>query len=99
MRATLHLFGEAVFRRRHMKRREFIGLVGAAVASWPDRGNAQQTLKLPVLGILSPGSNDVPGAVGLYDGLRELGYIEGVNIAIERRYGNWDTDRFTELAS
>src|SRR3954452_15550823 len=82
-----------------MNRREFMGLIGAASGTWPHPGTAQQTKKLPLIGILNPGSNDVPGAVGFYEGLRDLGYIEGVNIAIERRYGGWNTDRFTELAS
>ena len=80
-----------------MRRRDFITLAGV-VAAWPLSANAQQTRKLPLIGILNPGSNDVPGAVGFYEGLRDLGYIEGANIAIERRYGGWNTDRFTELA-
>ena len=80
-----------------MRRRNFITLAGV-VAAWPLSANAQQTRNLPLIGILNPGSNDVPGAVGFYEGLRDLGYIEGANIAIERRYGGWNTDRFTELA-
>ena len=80
-----------------MRRRDLITLAGV-VAAWPLSANAQQTRKLPLIGILNPGSNDVPGAVGFYEGLRDLGYIEGANIAIERRYGGWNTDRFTELA-
>ena len=80
-----------------MRRRDFITLAGV-VAAWPLSANAQQTRKLPLIGILNPGSNDVPGAVGFYEGLRDLGYIEGANIAIERRYGGWNTDRFTQLA-
>jgi putative ABC transport system substrate-binding protein len=68
-----------------MKRRDFIALAGSA-AAWPLAANAQQKRKRPLIGVLNPGSNDVPGAAGFYEGLRELGYIEGVNIAIERRY-------------
>jgi putative ABC transport system substrate-binding protein len=49
--------------------------------------------------VLNPGSTDVPGAVGFYDGLRELGYTEGLNIAIERRYGDSTTDRFQPMAA
>jgi putative ABC transport system substrate-binding protein len=74
-----------------MKRRDFITLAGAA-AAWPVAANAQQKRKLPLIGVLNPGSNDVPWAAGCYEGLRELGYVEGVNIAIERRYGDWNTD-------
>jgi putative ABC transport system substrate-binding protein len=80
-----------------MRRRDFMTLAGV-VAAWPLSANAQQTRKLPLIGILNPGSNDVPGAVGFYEGLRDLGYIAGANIAIKRRYGGWNTDRFTELA-
>jgi ABC-type uncharacterized transport system substrate-binding protein len=48
---------------------------------------------------LNPGSTETPGAVGFYEGLRELGYTEGLNIAIERRYGDSNTDRFQQLAA
>jgi hypothetical protein len=71
-----------------MKRREFITLVGGAAAAWQRAANAQQKGKLPLVGVLNPGSTDTPGAVGFYDGLRALGYTEGLNIAIERRYGD-----------
>src|SRR5579863_2756197 len=81
-----------------MKRREFITLIGGAAALSRAAG-AQQKGKLPVIGMLYPGSTDVPGAIGFYQGLRELGYTEGLNIVIERRYGDWNTDRFTELAA
>ncbi len=64
-----------------------------------ESANAQQKGKLPLVGVLNPGSTDTPGAVGFYDGLRELGYTEGLNIAIERRYGDWNTDRFQQLAA
>jgi putative ABC transport system substrate-binding protein len=82
-----------------MKRREFITLVGGAAAAWPLAANAQQKAKLPLIGVLNPGSTDTPGAAGFYDGLRELGYTEGLNIALERRYGDWNTDRFQQLAA
>jgi putative ABC transport system substrate-binding protein len=82
-----------------MKRREFITLVGGAAAAWPLAANAQQKGKLPLVGILNPGSTDTPAAVGFYKGLRELGYTEGLNIAIERRYGDWNADRFQQLAA
>jgi putative tryptophan/tyrosine transport system substrate-binding protein len=79
-------------------RREFITLLGGAASAWPLAVNAQQK-GLPLIGVLNPGSTDTPGAVGFYDGLRELGYTEGFNITIERRYGVWYTDRFQQLAA
>src|SRR5215208_641543 len=82
-----------------MQRREFITLVGGAAAAWPLGVNAQQKGKLPLIGVLNPGSSDIPAAFAFYEGLRELGYTEGMNIAIERRYGHWNTDRFQQLAA
>ena len=82
-----------------MKRRELMTRVGSAAVAWPLAVDAQQKGKLPLIGVLSPGSTDIPAAVGFYRGLRELGYVEGSNIAIERRYGDWNTDRFQQLAA
>src|SRR3954452_4755814 len=83
-----------------MKRREFLTfVVGIAAVAQPLRAEAQQKRKLPLIGVLSPGSTDAPGTVGLYEGLRGLGYIEGLNIAFERRYGDWNADRFHQVAA
>jgi putative tryptophan/tyrosine transport system substrate-binding protein len=67
-----------------MKRREFIMLLNGA-AVWPLAARSQQIGKIPLLGILNPGTAGPPGTFGFYKGLRELGYTEGQNIAIERR--------------
>jgi hypothetical protein len=57
-----------------MKRREFLTfVVGIAAVAQPLRAEAQQKRKLPLIGVLSPGSTDAPGTVGLYEGLRGLG--------------------------
>ena len=82
-----------------MKRRDFIALLGTTAATWPLAARSQQIGKIPRLGILSPGTADPPGTLGFYRGLRELGYTEGKNIAIERRYGDWKSDRFGDLAA
>ena len=82
-----------------MKRREFMTLAGGAAVAWPLAANAQQKGKLSLIGVLNPGTTDTPGTVGFYQGLRELGYTEGLNIAIERRYGDWNPDRFQQLAA
>jgi ABC-type uncharacterized transport system substrate-binding protein len=82
-----------------MHRREFITLLGGAAAAWPLAANAQQKGKLSLIGVLNPGSTDTPGTIGFYEGMRELGYTEGSNILIERRYGDWNQDRFQQLAA
>jgi len=70
-----------------MQRRSFIALLGSA-ASWPIATIAQQKAK-PAIGYLSSGSA-LPGTgpAGLYDGLRETGYVVGQNLAIERNAGS-----------
>ena len=86
-----------------MKRREFIGFVGIAVASWLLAAQAQQSTKVPTIGLLSPGRSEGPDASrptlnAVVTGLRELGYTEGQNIAIEREFGEANVDRLRELA-
>src|SRR3954468_16696389 len=68
-------------------------------AAWPLAAPAQQKRRLALIGVLNPGSTDTPGTVGLYEGFGDLGYAEGSNIAIERRYGDWNSDRFQQLAA
>ena len=85
-----------------MRRREFIALLGGA--SWSFATRAQQTTKVPRIGILSPGSNvdSNPNRVTLnafVAGLRELGYAEGQNITIEREFAGPNVDRLHELAA
>ena len=68
-----------------MKRREFIGLVGgAAVAlNWPLGAEAQEAVKVKRISFLRVGPPPSAWIESLRQGLRELGYIEGQNIAIE----------------
>ena len=86
-----------------MKRRAFIGLLGGA-AAWPLAAHAQQPTKVPRIGILSPGrsqlSNSSTVMVNAFlQGLHDLGYTEGQNIALEREYGEWSPDRLRALAA
>src|SRR5580765_5360792 len=62
---------------------------------------AQQPKKVPRIGYLSSGNSasDSARAEGIRLALRELGYIEGQNIAIEYGYAEGKTDRFPELAA
>jgi putative tryptophan/tyrosine transport system substrate-binding protein len=86
-----------------MRRREFIALFGGA-AAWPLAARAQRETKTPRIGILAPGRS-VGADAGLVTlnsivtGLRELGYIEGQNIAIERRFGEANGDHLREVAA
>jgi putative ABC transport system substrate-binding protein len=70
-----------------MKRREFIRLVGVAVG-WPFAVSAQQPEKIAIIGYLDvgPASARVDRVEALRAGLRDLGYVEGKNIAIEFRW-------------
>jgi putative ABC transport system substrate-binding protein len=86
-----------------MKRREFITLLGGAVA-WPVVARAQQVTKVPRLGILSPGRSELldPNFNMLnafLQGLQELGYTDGQNLAIERQYADGSSERLRELAA
>ena len=87
-----------------MERREFITLIAGA-AAWPLAARAQppigETGKMPQLGMLMPGSSAHSGIIlEPFDrGLRELGYIEGKNIVIERQYADGDVERLSVLAA
>src|SRR5438132_10892159 len=81
-----------------MKRREFITLLGGA-AAWPLAARAQQS-KVARIGALYIGLADAESFKNeLQDGLRELGYKEGENIAFEFRSAEGKLDRLPELAS
>jgi putative ABC transport system substrate-binding protein len=81
-----------------MRRREFIALAGAATA-WPLAARAQQPAKVARIGILRPGSVVGPALrIDFVNGLRELGFIEGQNLAVEYRLAGGRFDALDALA-
>jgi putative ABC transport system substrate-binding protein len=83
-----------------MKRRAFITLLGGAAVVWPLAAQAQAE-RLPTIGFLGAGtlSTYSPWAAAFMQRLRELGWIEGRNIAIEYRWADGRNERYSEIAT
>jgi putative tryptophan/tyrosine transport system substrate-binding protein len=79
-----------------MRRREFILVLGGA-AAWPLAARGQQSGKIWRAGFIAHRYESFYD--GLFEGLHELGYVEGQNILFERRYAEGRAERFQEFAA
>jgi putative ABC transport system substrate-binding protein len=87
-----------------MRRREFISLIGGAAASslfWPLAARAQRSQKIPRLCFLSfdPGALAATRFAGFFQGLRDLGYVDGQSITIDYLSAEGRSERFPALAA
>jgi putative ABC transport system substrate-binding protein len=84
-----------------MQRREFISLFGGAAVAWSLAARAQQAGKQPTIGFLDATTPLAEGQrlAALVQRLRELGWMEGRNVAIEVRWAEGRRERFAEIAA
>jgi putative ABC transport system substrate-binding protein len=100
---TLRLLGSLSWEegaRSDVNRREFITLLGSAVA-WPLAASAQQTPKLPTIGFSSPtkGSVENQRVAAFVQRLRELGWIDGRTVAIKVRWAEGRSERAADIVA
>ena len=84
-----------------MRRREFVSLLGGAVAAWPLAARAQQPSRLPTIGLLGAATASAwrANVAAFVQRLSELGWADSRTIAIVYRWANGRPERFTEIAA
>ena len=85
-----------------MRRRQFMTLLGGAAAAWPLAAQAQQAGKVSTIGYLGSTTRSVDSQQrqpAFVERLRELGWIEGRNVAIEYRWAEGRPERYAEIAA
>jgi putative ABC transport system substrate-binding protein len=86
-----------------MKRREFIRLIGGAVATWPLSARAQQLGTMRRIGVLTPlAADDSEGqhrVATFLNSLRDVGWVEGHNVRVDTRWSSGDTERLRQSAA
>ena len=84
-----------------MRRRDFIAALGGAAAGWPIAAHTQQPKRIIKIGHIESGSPSCsPHLLAAFrQRLRELGYVEGENLFIERRYAEGKEERLPQLAA
>src|ERR1700693_4958885 len=85
----------------HMRRRDFITLLGGVTAAWPLAVRAQQSAKPPTIGFLGTTTSAAWSSwtAAFVERLRQLGWIEGQTVAIEYRWAEGHNERYAEIAA
>jgi putative tryptophan/tyrosine transport system substrate-binding protein len=86
-----------------MRRREFITLLGGAAAAWPLAARAQQGERMRRIGVLmnlaADDAQSMARITAFLQGLQQLGWTDGQNVAIEYRWGGGDPERIRKFAA
>src|SRR5438067_11379586 len=87
--------------RIHTRLREFKTALGSAAAAWRLAARAAHPGRLPTIGFLGPNTRSAGSewVVSLVQRLRELGWIDGRNVAMEYRWGEGRDDCFAQFAA